>query len=93
MSTLYLIEFNFLYIISPYFSLLTNVSPGAPFRSRISSGIQRFIDAGLITMWMDEVILSQVRKEQQASNERGVEQLTLTTVIIFFVFQINCKDL
>ncbi|XP_063869656.1 glutamate receptor-like [Scylla paramamosain] len=53
---------------------------GAPFRSRINNGIQRFLDAGLITTWMDEVILSKVRREREALKEKDVgSQLTLET--------------
>ncbi|XP_063869657.1 uncharacterized protein LOC135105463 [Scylla paramamosain] len=57
---------------------------GAPFRSRINNGIQRFLDAGLITTWMDEVILSKVRREREALKEKDVgSQLTLETVTIY----------
>ncbi|XP_063870824.1 glutamate receptor-like [Scylla paramamosain] len=44
---------------------------GAPFRARINNGIQRFLDAGLVALWMDEVIINHVRKERQALQERG----------------------
>ncbi|XP_045101799.1 uncharacterized protein LOC123498599 [Portunus trituberculatus] len=53
---------------------------GAAFRSRINDGIQRFLEAGLITLWMDEVILSKVRREREALTGKDVgSQLTLKT--------------
>ncbi|XP_063870826.1 uncharacterized protein LOC135106004 isoform X2 [Scylla paramamosain] len=44
---------------------------GAPFRARINDGIQRFLDAGLVALWMDEVIINHVKEERQALQERG----------------------
>ncbi|XP_063869659.1 uncharacterized protein LOC135105466 [Scylla paramamosain] len=51
--------------------------PGAPFRQRFSSAIQQFIDSGLITYWMDDVVRTHTREERRASKEKGT-QLQLT---------------
>ena len=61
-----------------------NIRKGAAFRTRINDGIQRFLDAGLITMWMDEVILSKVRREREALKGKDIgSQLTLIAVTIY----------
>ncbi|XP_045102141.1 uncharacterized protein LOC123498783 [Portunus trituberculatus] len=53
--------------------------PGAPFRQRFSSAIQQFIDSGLITYWMNDVVRTHTREERRASKEKGTQlQLTFT---------------
>ncbi|MPC64913.1 hypothetical protein E2C01_059035 [Portunus trituberculatus] len=54
---------------------------GAPFHSRFNKAILKFLDAGLVTFWMDDVINNYVRRERRRRAEETGGQVTIIAVI------------